>query len=71
MKNYILIKLNLIFLIKKIEANDNEHYIKLFREKYGITEKDYCDKDLKKLIKKDKKEIDVLKKILKELKYIK
>ena len=60
-----------IVLIKKIEANDNAHYIKLFREKYGITEKDYCDKDLKKLIKKDKKEIDVLKKILKELKYIK
>ena len=60
-----------IVLLKKIEANDNAHYIKLFREKYGITEKDYCDKDLKKLIKKDKREIDVLKKILKELKYIK
>ena len=77
-KTNIAIKKTVIFdniqnlvLIKKIEANDNDHYIKLFREKYGITEKDYCDIDLKKLIKKGKKEIDILKKILKELKYIK
>ena len=59
-----------IVLLKKIEAKDNDHYMQLFREKFGITEKDYSDKNLKKQIKKGKNEIDILKKILKELKYI-
>ena len=57
--------------LKKIKAKDNEQYIKQFREKFGITEKDYCDINLKKLIKKDKKEMDILKHIFVELKYIK
>ena len=58
-------------LLKNIKAENNEQYIKQFREKYGITEKDYCDINLKKLIKKDKIEIDILKHIFVELKYIK
>jgi hypothetical protein len=58
-----------IELLKEIKAKDEQEFIKQFREKYGITEKDYNDKKLKKQINKGKKEIDILKKILTELKY--
>ena len=58
-----------IELLKEIKAKDEQEYLKQFREKYGITEKDYNDKKLKKQINKGKKEIDILKKILTELKY--
>ena len=77
-KTYYAIKKTKIFesiedisLLKNIETEDNEKYIKRFREKYGITEKDYSNKNLKKLIKKDYKEIDILKHILAELEYLK
>ena len=60
-----------IGLSKKIKAKNDEQFIELFREKYGITKKDYCDKSLKELIKTYKNEIDLLKLILKELKYLK
>ena len=59
------------FSLLKIETKDYEQFLKQFREKYGITEKDCIDKDLMKLIKKNKKEVDVLIKIFKKLKYIK
>ena len=58
-------------LLKRIEAKDIEQFIKQFRKKYGITEKDYCDKDWMKLIKKGKKEMEIVQIILKKLKYIK
>ena len=58
-----------IELLKEIKAKGEEEFIKQFRDKYGITEKDYNDKKLKKQINKGKKEIDILKKILTELKY--
>ena len=44
---------------------------KQLREIHGITEKDYVDKNIKKLLKKGDKEIDILKKILTKLKYLK
>ena len=48
-----------------------DEFIKQFRDKYGITEKDYDDKKLKEQIKKGKKEIDILTIILKHIKYLK
>ena len=57
-------------LLKEINAKDEQEFIKQFREKYGITEKDYNDKKLKKLVKEGKKEMDILKKILQKLKYL-
>ena len=60
-----------ISLLKNIKAENNEQYIKQFREKYGITEEDYCDRNLKNLMKKNYKEIDILKTILTKLKYLK
>jgi hypothetical protein len=46
--------------------------LKKFREKFGITEKDFSDKDLKKLIsKKSYEDKTILREVLKKLKYIK
>ena len=58
--------------LKKIEAiQEEKEYIKEFRDKYGITEKDYDDKSLKKLMVKYKnKEKEIIKDILKKLKYL-
>ena len=58
--------------LKKIEAiQEEKEYIKEFRDKYGITEKDYDDKSLKKLmVKYKKKEKEIIKDILKKLKYL-
>ena len=58
--------------LKNIEAiQEEEEYIKEFRDKYGITEKDYDDKSLKKLMAKyKKKEKEIIKDILKKLKYL-
>ena len=57
--------------LKKIEAIQEEEYIKKFRDKYGITEKDYDDKSLKKLMAKYKNdEKKIIKDILKKLKYL-
>ena len=58
--------------LKNIEAiQEEEEYIKEFRDKYGITEKDYDDKSLKKLmVKYKKKEKEIIKDILKKLKYL-
>ena len=59
-------------IIKNIEEKDINEYIKKFREKYGITEKDYNDKDLTKLInKKHHEDKIILTEILKKLKYLK
>ena len=58
-------------LLNKIEAKDNDEFIKQFRDKYGITTEDYKDKDLIKLLKKGKQERDILQEILKKLKYSK
>ena len=41
-----------ISLLKKIETKDPEKYMKEFREKFGISEEDFNEKDLKKLITK-------------------
>jgi len=52
------------------DDNDKEFKTK-FREKYGITEKDINDKNLDKLIKKNKgKEKHIIKELLMNLKYI-
>lgn len=59
-------------LLKKIQTKDIEQYMKEFREKFGITEKDYSDKDLKKLVsKKNYEDKTIITEILKKLKYIK
>ena len=59
-------------IINNIEEKDINEYIKKFREKYGITEKDYNDKDLTKLInKKHHEDKIILTEILKKLKYLK
>ena len=59
-------------IINNIEEKDINEYIKKFREKYGITEKDYNDKDLAKLInKKHHDDKNILTEILKKLKYLK
>lgn len=59
-------------IINNIEEKDINEYIKKFREKYGITEKDYNDKDLTKLInKKHHDDKIILTEILKKLKYLK
>ena len=59
-------------MLRRIEAKDNEkEFIKQFREKYEITEKDYSDKNFLKDKKKKKKEMDILQIILKKLKYLK
>ena len=71
-KGQILIALKDISL-KKIEKNQEEEYVKEFRDRYGITEKDLPDKNLKKLIAKYKNEeeqTNILKEILKKLKYL-
>ena len=59
-------------IINNIEEKDINEYIKKFREKYGITEKDYNNKDLTKLInKKHHDDKIILTEILKKLKYLK
>ena len=58
-------------LLNEIKTKDEQEFIKQFRDKYGITEKDYSDKKLKKQIKKGKTEIDILIKILTKIKYLK
>ena len=59
-------------IINNIEEKDINEYIKKFREKYGITDKDYNDKDLTKLInKKHHDDKNILTEILKKLKYLK
>ena len=74
--NYAMKKVKLFENINKISLNkldikNEQLFIKQFREIHGITEKDYCDKNIKNLLKKGDKEIDILKKILTKLKYLK
>ena len=74
--NYAMKKAKLFENINKISLNkldikNEQLFIKQLREIYGITEKDYCDKNIKKLLKKGNKEIDILKKILIQCKYLK
>lgn len=58
-------------LLKKIQTKNINEYIKEFREKYGITKKDFCDRNLTKEIKKvNFDEIELIKLILKKLNYI-
>ena len=58
--------------LSKIETNNIDEFIKQFREKYGIKIKDMDDKNLKNLItKNDFDEKEILKIILKKLKYLK
>ena len=58
-------------LLKKIQTKNSNEYIKEFREKYGITKKDFCDRNLTKEIKKvNFDEIELIKLILKKLNYI-
>ena len=60
-----------IIQAKNGEKEFVDEFINQFRDKYGITEKDYDDKKLKEQIKKGKKEIDILTIILKHIKYLK
>lgn len=70
-KTQIFIALQDFSLLKQIETKNKEEYIKQFRDKFGITEKDFDDKQLKMLMKKYKKnDMEILKEILKKLEYI-
>ena len=69
-KTKIFENIQYIVLINDIKTKDEQEFIKQFRNKYGITAKDYSDKKLKKQRKEGKKEIDILIKILTKLKYI-
>jgi len=60
-----------ISLLKEVEPKDDEQFIKQFRDKFGITERDFSDKNLKILINICNRELDILKIILKKLKYLK
>ena len=57
--------------LKKIEAKNDKDFIKQFRDKYGITAKEYKDKEIKTLIKSGKQEKDILIEILKKLYFFK
>ena len=58
-------------LIKEIETKDEDQFIKEFREKYGITKKDFSDKDLKNEIKHSNcNEHEIIKVIFKRLNYL-
>ena len=58
-------------LLKKIQTKNINEYIKEFREKYGITKKDFCDRNLIKEIKKSNfDEIYLVRLILIKLNYI-
>ena len=58
-------------LLKKIPTKNIYEYIKEFREKYGITKKDFCDRNLIKEIKKSNfDEIYLVRLILVKLNYI-
>ena len=71
-KGQIFNSLQDLSLLKKIGTKDIDEYMKEFREKFGITEKDFSDKDLKKLIsKKSYEDKTILTEVLKKLKYIK
>ena len=71
-KGEIFAGLQDLALLKKIESKDINDYIRQFREKYGITEKDFIDKDLKILIPKfNYDEKNIINEVLKKLNYIK
>ena len=58
-------------LIKEIDTKDEDQFIKEFREKYGITKKDFSDKDLKNEIKHSNcNEHKIIKVIFKRLNYL-
>ena len=68
----IFLGLQDLALLKKIESKDINDYIRQFREKYGITEKDFIDKDLKILITKfNYDDKNIINEVLKKLNYIK
>ena len=70
-KAEILLNIQDMTLIKKIKTKNVDKFIGELRDKYGITEKDICDKDLsKKIIKYKYDEKTIVKKILKKLKYL-
>ena len=71
-KTEIYLGLQDLELINKIESKDINDYIRQFREKYGITEKDFIDKDLKILITKfNYDDKNIINEVLKKLNYIK
>ena len=70
-KSDIFIALQNLALLRNIEKKDINEYIKDFREKYGVSEKDLNDKKLTKLITKfNHDDKDIMVEILKKLKYI-
>ena len=70
-------KINILVTIetitsKRIEFKNIDDFKKQFRIKYGISEKEYNDKELvKKIKKKNYEEKEIIKSILKHLKYLK
>ena len=58
-------------ITRKIEEKDENEFIKKFREKYGILEEEFSDKQFKKEIKNNNNEILLIVAILKKLKYLK
>ena len=68
-KEIILVEMEDI-LIGKIQSNNEKQYIKEFRRKYGISKEEFSDDEIKKEIKNNNDEIQIIEEILKKLKYL-
>ena len=68
-KEIILVEMEDI-LIGKIQSNDEKQFIKEFRRKYGISKEEFSDDEIKKEIKNNNDEIQIIEEILKKLKYL-
>ena len=68
-KEIILVEMEDI-LIGKIQSNNEKQFIKEFRRKYGISKEEFSDDEIKKEIKNNNDEIQIIEEILKKLKYL-
>ena len=68
-KGIILVEMEDI-LIGKIQSNNEKQFIKEFRRKYGISKEEFSDDEIKKEIKNNNDEIQIIEEILKKLKYL-
>ena len=68
-KEIILVEMEDI-LIGKIQSNNEKQFIKDFRRKYGISKEEFSDDEIKKEIKNNNDEIQIIEEILKKLKYL-
>ena len=68
-KGIILVEMEDI-LIGKIQSNNEKQFMKEFRRKYGISKEEFSDDEIKKEIKNNNDEIQIIEEILKKLKYL-